>query len=155
MFRRNVGVDFGWVPRCVTMYYVVATLYHTLEPRYFPVLTCFIASDTGKFSYFVLRYVSLPPRCSLAVATLCYAVPRCISLLPRNNLMSVLGNIYAPVIQSRFGRYVVPTLLTPTFRKKSVLISAGCHVVSRCTTLLPLCSHAGATLLSSVDTLDK
>ena len=41
------------------------------------------------------------------------------------------GNTYAPVILSRFGRYVWPTLLNPTFWKKSVLISAGCHVVSR------------------------
>ena len=22
----DIGVDFGWVPRCVTMYYVVATI---------------------------------------------------------------------------------------------------------------------------------
>ena len=39
--------------------------------------------------------------------------------------------------------------------KKSVLISVGCHVVSRCTTLLPRYSHAGATLLSRFDMLDK
>ena len=47
----------------------------TPEPRYCPALTRW-TSDTGKFSCVVLRYVSLPPRCSLAVATLSYAVPR-------------------------------------------------------------------------------
>ena len=53
----------------------------TPESRYCPVLTR-LTSDTGKFSYVVLRYVSLPPRCSLAAVTLLYAVPRCASLLP-------------------------------------------------------------------------
>ena len=61
--------------------------------------------------------------------------------------------LYTPVILSRFGRYVVPTLLTPTFRRNLVLISAGRHVVSRCTTLLPRYSHAGATLLSRLTRL--
>ena len=47
-------------------------------PRYRPVLMR-LTSDTGKLSYVVLRYVSLPPRCSLAAATLTYAVQRCAS----------------------------------------------------------------------------
>ena len=47
----------------------------TPEPRYCPVLTR-LTSDTGKFSCVVLRCVSLPSRCSLAVAMLSYAVPR-------------------------------------------------------------------------------
>ena len=47
----------------------------TPEPRYCPVLTR-LTSDTGKFSCVVLRYVSLSPRCSLAVATLYYTVSR-------------------------------------------------------------------------------
>ena len=47
--------------------------------------------------------------------------------------------------------YVVDTHVS----KKLMLISAGCHVVSQCITLLSRCSHAGATLLSSFDTLDK
>ena len=47
----------------------------TPEPRYCPVLTR-LTSDTGKFSRVVLRYVSLPPSWSFAVATLSYAVSR-------------------------------------------------------------------------------
>ena len=67
----EICVYFGWVPRCVTMYFVVATP----EPSHWPVLTR-LTSDTGKFSYVVLRYVLLPPRCSLVVATSSYAVLR-------------------------------------------------------------------------------
>ena len=76
----EIGVDFGWVPRCVTMYYIVATP----EPRYCPVWTR-LRSGTGKFSCVVLRYVSLPPRRSLAVATLSYAVPRIWRSIPCHN----------------------------------------------------------------------
>ena len=47
----------------------------TPGPRYCPVLSR-LTRDTGNFSYVVLRYVSLPPRCSLAIATLSHAVPR-------------------------------------------------------------------------------
>ena len=47
----------------------------TPGPRYCPVSKR-LASDIGKFSYVVLRYVTLPPRCSLAAATLPYAVSR-------------------------------------------------------------------------------
>ena len=47
----------------------------TPGPRYCPVSTR-LTSVTGKFSYIVVRYVTLPPRCSLAVATLSYALPR-------------------------------------------------------------------------------
>ena len=61
----------------------------------------------------------------------------------------------APVILSRFGRYVVPTLLTPTFRRNWCWFRLGATLCRDVSTLLPRCSHAGATLLSSVDTLDK
>ena len=55
----------------------------TPELRYCPVLTR-LTSDTGKFSYVELRYVSLPPGCSLAATPLSHAVWRCASLLLRN-----------------------------------------------------------------------
>ena len=47
----------------------------TPGPRYCSVPTR-LTSDTGKFSYVVLRYVTLLPRFSLAAATFSYAVPR-------------------------------------------------------------------------------
>ena len=68
----EIGVDFGWVPRCVTMYFVVAMP----GPCYCPVLTR-STSDTSKFSYIVLCYVSLPPRYSPTVAALSNTVPLC------------------------------------------------------------------------------
>ena len=47
----------------------------TPDLSYSPVLTC-LTSDTGKFSYVVLRNVSLPQSCSLTATTLSCAVPR-------------------------------------------------------------------------------
>ena len=63
----------------------------TPEPRYCPVLTR-LTSDTGKFSCVVLHYVSLPPRCSLAVATLSYAVPRIWRSIACHNVSKTLHN---------------------------------------------------------------
>ena len=73
-FRRNRC----WFQLGATLCHDVLRCCHVIatpEPRYCPVLTR-LTSDTGKFSCVVLRYVSLPPRSSLAVATLSYAVPR-------------------------------------------------------------------------------
>ena len=73
-FRRN----WCWFQLGPTLCHDVLSCCHAIatpEPRYCPVLTR-LTSDTGKFSCVVLRYVSLPPRSSLAVATLSYAVPR-------------------------------------------------------------------------------
>ena len=73
-FRRN----WCWFRPGATLCHDVLHCCHAIatpEPRYCPVMTR-LTSDTGKFSCVVLRYVSLPPRCSLAVATLSCAVPR-------------------------------------------------------------------------------
>ena len=73
-FRRN----WCWFRLGATMCHDVLRCCHAVAtpgPRHCPVSTRF-TSDTGKFSYVVLRYVTLPPRCSLAAATLSYAVPR-------------------------------------------------------------------------------
>ena len=70
-FRRN----WCWFRLGATLCHDVLCCCHAVAtpgPRYYPVLT----SDTGKFSYVVLRYVSLLPRCNLAAATLSYTVPR-------------------------------------------------------------------------------
>ena len=64
-FRRN----WCWFRLGVTLCHDVLRCCHALatpEARYFPVMT----RDSGKFSYVVLRHVPLPPRCSLAAATL-------------------------------------------------------------------------------------
>ena len=90
-FRRN----WCWFRLCATLCHDVLRCCHAIatpEPRHCPILTR-LTSDTGKFSYVVLRDVSLSPRWSLVAATLSYAVPRCASLLPRNSLVSVLGYI--------------------------------------------------------------
>ena len=65
----EIGVDFGWVPRCVTMYYVVATL----KPRRGHVIVqCRHAWQVTLASLVTLCYAmsryrhavaSLPPRC--------------------------------------------------------------------------------------------
>ena len=73
-FRRN----WCWFRLCATLCHDELRCCHAVAtpgPRYCPVSTR-LTSDTGKFSYVVLRYVTLPPRCSLAVATLSYAMPR-------------------------------------------------------------------------------
>ena len=73
-FRRN----WCWFRLDATLCHDVLRCFHAIatpEPRYCPVLTR-LTSDTGKLSCIVLRYVSLPPRSSLAVATLSYALPR-------------------------------------------------------------------------------
>ena len=87
-FRKKNGVDFGWVHYVLCYCRAIAMA----EPRYCPVLTR-LPSDTGKFSHVVLRYVSLPPHCSLATATLSNVVPCCASLLPCDSLVSVWGYI--------------------------------------------------------------
>ena len=73
-FRRN----WCWYRLGATLCHDVLRCCHAIatpEPRYCPALTR-LTSVTVKFSCVVLRYVSLPPRCSLAVATLSCAVPR-------------------------------------------------------------------------------
>ena len=73
-FRRN----WCWFRLGATLCHDVLRCCHdiaTPEPRYCPVLTR-LTSDTGKFSCVVLRYVSLPPSWSFAVATLSCAVSR-------------------------------------------------------------------------------
>ena len=90
-FRRS----WCWCRLGATLCHDVLRCCHAIatpEPRYCPVLTR-LTSDTGKFIYVVLRFVSLAPRCSLAAPTLPYAVPRCASLLSRNSLVSCLGYI--------------------------------------------------------------
>ena len=74
MFRRN----WCWFRLGATLCHNVLRCCHAVAtpgPRYCPMSTR-LTSDTCKFSYVVLRYVTLPPRCSLAAATLSYAVPR-------------------------------------------------------------------------------
>ena len=66
-FRRN----WCWFRVGATLCHDVLRCCHavaTLGPRYCPVSTR-LTSDTGKFSDVVLRYVTLPPRCSFAAAT--------------------------------------------------------------------------------------
>ena len=73
-FRRNLC----WFRLGATLCDEVLLCCHAIatpEPRHCPVLIR-LTSGSGKFSCVVLRYVSLPPRCCLAVATLSYAVPR-------------------------------------------------------------------------------
>ena len=72
-FRRN----WYWFRLSATLCHDVLRSCHAVAtpwPCYCPVLTR-LTSDTGKFSYVVLRCVTLPPRCSLA-ASMSYAVPR-------------------------------------------------------------------------------
>ena len=72
-FRAN----WCWFRLGATLCHDVLRCYHAIAtpgPRNCPVLTR-LTSDTGKFSCVVLRYVSLPPHCSLIVAS-SYTVPR-------------------------------------------------------------------------------
>ena len=74
-FRRNQC----WFQLDATLCHDVLRFCHAIAtpgPRYCPVLTC-LTSDTGKFCYVVLRYVSLPSRCSLAAPMLSFDMPRC------------------------------------------------------------------------------
>ena len=67
-FRRN----WCWFRPGATLCHDVLRCYHAVATpglRYYPVSTR-LTSDTDKFSYVVLHYVTLPPRCSLAAATL-------------------------------------------------------------------------------------
>ena len=121
--------------------HTIATPY----PHYCPVLTR-LTSGTGKFSYVVLCCVLLLPRCSLAAATLSYAVPRWSSLLPCNSLLSVFGYINLVTCDTRLILAHNRTRFLHDSATPQPRCTMSCHAIvtlaKRCCYVIVLCGKS-------------